>query len=121
MITLYGIKNCDSVKKARAWLAQQGIAYRFHDVRVDGLTFALLQNFTSRADWHSLLNRSSSSWRQLSPEQQSDLTLDKVVQLILDKPTLLKRPVLDTGAQLLVGFNAENYQRHLTKTPARPC
>jgi len=79
MFTLYGIKNCSTVKKARDWLEQHGIAYQFHDVRADGLTLEHLQNFTARVDWNSLLNRSSTSWRQLTPEQQSDLTCEKAI------------------------------------------
>jgi arsenate reductase (glutaredoxin) len=113
MFTLYGIKNCSTVKKARVWLEQHNIAYRFHDVRADGLTLEQLQNFTERVDWQTLLNRSSSSWRQLSSEQQSDLTLGKAIALLLDKPTLMKRPVLDTGDKLLVGFKVEDYQQLL--------
>jgi len=107
MFTLYGIKNCSTVKKARDWLAQHGIAYQFHDARVDGLTLERLQDFTARVDWQSLLNRSSTSWRKLSPEQQTDLTCEKAIQLIHNTPTLLKRPVLDTGERLLVGFKNE--------------
>jgi arsenate reductase (glutaredoxin) len=113
MFTLYGIKNCSTVKKARDWLEQHGIAYQFHDVRVDGLSLEQLQDFTARVDWQSLLNRSSTTWRQLTPEQKTDITLEKVVQLLHDYPTLLKRPVLDTGERLMVGFNAENYQEQL--------
>ncbi|MEI6707310.1 MAG: ArsC family reductase [Methylococcales bacterium] len=113
MFTLYGIKNCSTVKKARDWLAQHGIAYQFHDVRVDGLTLEQLQNFATRVDWTSLLNRTSTSWRKLSPEQQTDLTEDKAIQLIVDAPTLLKRPVLDTGELLLVGFKEQDYQDKL--------
>jgi Spx/MgsR family transcriptional regulator len=113
MFTLYGIKNCDTVKKARVWLDQRGIAYQFHDVRADGLTLEQLQNFTARVDWQLLFNRSSTSWRKLSPEQQTDLTEDKAIQLIVDAPTLLKRPVLDTGELLLVGFKEQDYQDKL--------
>ena len=113
MHTLYGIKNCDTVKKARQWLAQNGIAYRFHDFRADGLTLAQLNDFAARADWNTLLNRSSASWRQLSPEQQHDLTLEKAISLMLNNPTLIKRPVLDTGEQLIIGFNADHYQTEL--------
>ncbi len=108
---LYGIKNCNTVKKARAWLDQRGIAYQFHDVRADGLTLEQLQNFATRVDWQCLLNRTSTSWRKLSPEQQTDLTEVKAIQLILNAPTLLKRPVLDTGELLLVGFKIEEYQQ----------
>ncbi|MFI3218842.1 MAG: ArsC family reductase [Methylococcales bacterium] len=113
MFTLYGIKNCSTVKKARDWLAQHGIAYQFHDVRADGLTLEQLQDFTARVDWQSLLNRTSTSWRQLTPEQKTDVTLEKAVQLLHDTPTLLKRPVLDTGERLIVGFKVEDYQKLL--------
>ena len=113
MYTLYGIKNCDTVKKARQWLDQNGIAYRFHDFRTDGLTPTQLTDFTNRSDWSALLNRSSTSWRQLSAEQQRDLTLEKAVALMLNTPTLIKRPVLDTGEQLLIGFKADYYQTEL--------
>jgi arsenate reductase (glutaredoxin) len=113
MFTLYGIKNCSTVKKARVWLEQHNIVYRFHDVRADGLTLEQLQDFTARVDWQSLLNRTSTSWRQLTPEQKTDVTLEKAVQLLHDTPTLLKRPVLDTGERLLVGFKIEDYQQLL--------
>ncbi len=108
MYTLYGIKNCDTVKKARSWLDQNGIAYRFHDFRVDGLTPELLHHFAEHLDWNKLLNRSSTSWRQLSAEQQSDLALEKAIQLMLTTPTLIKRPVLDTGDKLILGFNSKD-------------
>ncbi|MGZ8172919.1 MULTISPECIES: ArsC family reductase [Methylobacter] len=111
--TLYGIKNCDTVKKARNWLDQNGIAYQFHDFRSDGLTPELLQHFADHLDWNKLLNRSSTSWRQLSAEQQSDLTQEKALQLMLTTPTLIKRPVLESGDKLMLGFKAENYQTEL--------
>jgi arsenate reductase len=104
MPTLYGIKNCDTVKKARNWLDQHGIAYRFHDFRTDGLTPELLQHFAEHLDWNKLLNRSSTSWRQLSAEQQADLTLEKAMQLMLATPTLIKRPILESGDRLTLGF-----------------
>ena len=102
--TLYGIKNCDTVKKARHWLDQNGIIYRFHDFKIDGLTPELLQYFADNLDWGKLLNRNSASWRGLSREQQSDLTPRKAMQLMLSVPTLVKRPILDTGDKLILGF-----------------
>lgn len=108
MHTLYGIKNCDTVKKARSWLDQNGIAYQFHDFRADGLTPELLQHFAEHLDWTKLLNRSGTSWRQLSAEQQSGLTQEKAMQLMLDTPTLIKRPVLDAGDKLILGFNPKD-------------
>jgi arsenate reductase (glutaredoxin) len=113
MHTLYGIKNCDTVKKARLWLDQNGITYQFHDFRVDGLTPAQLHDFAARLDWSTLLNRSSTSWRQLSAEQQGDLTLEKAISLMLQTPTLIKRPILDTGDKLIIGFKADHYQTEL--------
>jgi arsenate reductase len=113
MQTLYGIKNCDTVKKARQWLDENSLVYRFHDFRADGLTQAQLIDFTARNDWSLLLNRSSTSWRQLSAEQQTDLTLEKAIALMLSTPTLIKRPVLDTGDQLIIGFKADHYQAKL--------
>lgn len=113
MYTLYGIKNCDSVKKARQWLAEHRIDYQFYDFRIDGLTTAQLNDFSARAGWTTLLNRSSTSWRQLTPEQQSDLTAETAIALMLNTPTLIKRPVLDTGEQLIIGFKADLYQAKL--------
>ena len=115
MSTLYGIKNCDTVKKARQWLDQNSVAYQFHDFRTDGLTPELLQHFADHLDWNTLLNHSSTSWRQLSAEQQSDLTLEKAMLLMLEIPTLIKRPILDTGDKLIIGFIARDggYAAHL--------
>jgi len=113
MYTLYGIKNCDTVKKARQWLDKNGIAYQFYDFRADGLTLAQLNNFSARLDRNALLNRSSASWRQLSSEQQSDLTSEKAILLMLNTPTLIKRPILDTGDKLIVGFKADQYETEL--------
>ncbi|MGZ8191829.1 MAG: ArsC family reductase [Methylococcaceae bacterium] len=107
MYTLYGIKNCDTVKKARLWLDQNNIAYRFHDYRTDGLTLQQLNNFAARADWNLLLNRSSTSWRQLDGDQQNNLTQDKAIQLMLNTPTLIKRPILESDDKLIIGFNAK--------------
>jgi len=89
-------------------LDQHDIAYRFHDFRTDGLTPELLQHFAEHLDWNKLLNRSSTSWRQLSAEQQSDLTQEKALQLMLTTPTLIKRPVLDTGDKLILGFSKDD-------------
>jgi len=110
MITLFGIKNCDTCKKARQWLEQAGVDYRFHDYRVDGLPPELLQRFSDGLGWEKLLNKSSTSWRQLSPEQQTGLDRDKALQLMLETPTLIKRPILDSGNTLTLGFKADQYE-----------
>lgn len=109
MLTLYGIKNCDTVKKARKWLEQNNIAYRFHDYRSDGLTPELLAQFADNLGWNTLLNRSSSSWRQLTSDQQTDLTREKACELMLAMPTLIKRPILDADGRLIIGFKSGSY------------
>ena len=111
--TLYGIKNCDTVKKARQWLDQNDIAYQLHDFRTDGLTLAQLNDFAARLDWNMLLNRNSTSWRQLSLGQQSDLTEEIAIALMLNTPTLIKRPILDTGDKLIIGFKPDYYKTEL--------
>jgi len=110
MYTLYGIKTCDTVKKARNWLDQQHIDYRFHDYRCDGLDNRLLQHFLVSLGWNKLLNRRSSSWRQLSAADKSSLDEEKALRLMLQHPTLIKRPILDTGESLILGFSIDDYR-----------
>ncbi len=110
MLTLYGIKNCDSVKKARMWLDDHEITYQFHDFRVGGLSSHQLDVFIAKSGWEKLLNKRSTSWRQLSDEQKSDLNAEKAAVLMLENVTLIKRPVLESGEQFFIGFNAETYQ-----------
>lgn len=108
-IILYGIKNCDSVKKARNWLDSRQVSYRFHDYRVDGLEPQLLKQFVDTLGLDAVLNQRSSSWRQLSEVQKTDLTPEKALQLMLDVPTLIKRPILKINDQYYVGFNPDFY------------
>ena len=110
MLTLYGIKNCDSVKKARQWLDKHEVAYQFHDFRVDGLTSEQLQVFIEKVGWESVLNKRSTSWRQVDEAQKTDLNAEKAAALMLANLTLIKRPVLVADEQLLIGFNAATYQ-----------
>ena len=110
MTILYGIKNCDSVKKTRVWLDKHEVAYQFHDFRVDGLSSRQLDTFIEKAGWEKLLNKRSTSWRQLADEQKIDLNAETASSLMLNNLTLIKRPVLDTGEQIFIGFNLENYQ-----------
>ncbi len=110
MMTLYGIKNCDSVKKARIWLDKHAVAYRFHDFRVDGLSAELLESWLVRSDWQKLLNRRSTSWHELNDLQKSSIDQASATQLMLEIPTLIKRPVLDSSTNLLIGFDPQQYQ-----------
>ena len=114
MHTLYGIKNCDTIKKARKWLDQNDIDYQFHDYRSDGLDTDLLQQFETQLGWEVLVNKRSTSWRQLSGEQKSNLTRDKALQLLLQHPTLIKRPILVSEDKTLIGFSASSYQNELS-------
>ncbi len=105
---LFGLKTCDSCRKARKWL--DGHAdYDYRDVRDDGLTKALLDDWFARVEWQTLVNRRSTTWKTLSPADRDSLSRETAAALLLQHPTLLKRPVLDTGATLLVGFDPERY------------
>lgn len=108
-IVLYGIKNCDSVKKARAWLDGRQIIYRFHDYRLDGLNPILLQQFIAQLGLETVLNQRSTSWRQLNDAQKQDLNPDKALQLMLDTPALIKRPILAIGTKFHIGFTPDYY------------
>lgn len=113
MLVLFGIKNCDTVKKARQWLEQHGIPYRFHDFRDDGLSSAQVDHFFTQCDWEVLLNRRSTTWKTLGDSQSLAVNAQSVAALLLQNPTLIKRPVLDNGEGVLVGFNVAAYQNLL--------
>lgn len=110
MTTLYGIKNCDTVKKAKKWLEQQNIPYNFHDFRDDGLTESLLNSFIDKSDLNQLLNKRSTSFRNLSDDIKNNLSEVVVIKAMLEQPTLIKRPVLLHDQKLTLGFKAEIYQ-----------
>ena len=109
-VTIHGIKNCDTMKKARAWLETRGIAYRFHDYRSDGIDAALLRGWVRELGWAALLNRSGTSFRKLPDREREGLTEAKAIALMLAQPGMIKRPVLDIGGRKLVGFKPENYE-----------
>jgi len=109
MTTLVGIKNCDSVKKARKWLEGHGVAYTFHDLREQGLERAELEQWLDAVGWETLLNRRSTSWKQLSEAERSDVERDKALALMLANPTLIKRPVLINGKTIRAGFKEAEY------------
>ena len=103
--TLYGIKNCDTVKKARAWLDARGIAYAFHDYKTAGIDEPRLRAWAAELGWERLLNRAGTTFRKLPDADKQDLTEDKAVALMLAQPSLIRRPVLDIGDRRLVGFS----------------
>ena len=106
---MYGIPNCDTIKKARNWLEGQGIPYTFHDFRADGLDEGTLEGWIGKVGWPVLLNKASTTFRGLSDADKQDLSEDKVKALLLDQPTMIKRPVLDMGKKVLVGFKPDIY------------
>lgn len=112
-ITLYGIKNCDTVKKARAWLDARKIVYTFHDYKTAGITAERLQHWCKELGWESLLNRAGTTFRKLSDADKQGLTERKAIALMLAQPSMIKRPVLDLGKKRLVGFKPESYERAL--------
>ncbi len=111
LITLYGIKNCDTVKKARAWLEERGIDYSFHDFREDGIDESRVREWLAELGWQELVNRRSTSWRSLDAGTRETMDADRAAREILRQPTLIKRPLLDTGKQRFVGFSADDYER----------
>ncbi|MFI3246297.1 MAG: arsenate reductase [Ferrimonas sp.] len=108
MLTIYGIKNCDSVKKARKYFERQGTEYQFYDFREQGITEELLIQWLQQVPFRTLLNTRSTSWRNLSDCDKADLTEDKAKTLMLANPTLIKRPVIITNGQMTVGFNSKD-------------
>lgn len=109
MLTLYGIKNCDTVKKARAWLESHGVDYQFHDLRQDGLTKTELGRWLKQLGRDTLINKRSTTWRNLSEQDKTINSDAQAIKLLLAQPTLIKRPVLENKQQILVGFNPKDY------------
>lgn len=106
---IYGIKNCDTMKKAFAWLDAHGIAYEFHDYKKAGVTEDRLACWSDAVGWEKLLNRAGTTFRKLPAEDQQDLTRDKAVALMVDNPSMIKRPVLELGDALEIGLKPERY------------
>ena len=108
---LYGIRNCDTVKKARAWIDSKGIEIEFHDFKAEGVSKAQVTNWLKQTDWETLLNRRGTTWRKL-PDAKKAAVKDaaSATALMLEMPSIIKRPVLESGSQLLVGFDPDAYQ-----------
>lgn len=112
-VTIHGIKNCDTMKKAFAWLDGQGIAFRFHDYKSAGLDRALLEGWVAQLGWEPLLNRAGTTFRKLPEAEKEGLTEQKAIALMLAQPSMVKRPVLDASGRLLVGFSPEAWAKAL--------
>ncbi len=109
MITIYGIKNCDTMKKARAWLDGQGVAHAFHDYKTSGIDRASLTRWVGEHGWETVLNRAGTTFRALPEADRQGLDADKAIALMLAQPSMIKRPVLDLGDRTIVGFKPEVY------------
>ena len=109
MLTVFGIRSCDTCRKARKFLAENDIEYRFHDVRDDGLDIQMLERWTARIDWTKLLNKQSLTWRKIPEVDRSETTKSRAFALIIENPTLLKRPVLESETFIAVGFSEKRF------------
>jgi arsenate reductase (glutaredoxin) len=113
-ITIYGIKSCDTMKKARAWLDTRGVAYNFHDYKAAGIERKRLEGWCKDVGWETLLNRAGTTFRALPDAEKTGLNEKKAVALMLAQPSMIKRPVLDLGGQLLVGFKPDIYAANVS-------
>jgi arsenate reductase len=107
---IYGIRNCDTMKKARAFLDARGVAYEFHDYKAQGVTAARLKGWAKEVGWERLLNRAGTTFRKLPDADRENLTEAKAIALMVAQPSTIKRPVLEAGGRLLVGFKDEEYE-----------
>ncbi|PWT86057.1 MAG: ArsC family reductase [Proteobacteria bacterium] len=110
-ITIYGIKNCDTMKKARAWLDAHRVTYLFHDYKAEGIERARLERWSREVGWETLVNRTGTTFRKLPEKDRDGLTERKAIALMLEQPSLIKRPVLEVGETLLVGFKPDTYRQ----------
>jgi arsenate reductase len=111
MVTIYGIKNCDTMKKARTWLDGHKIAYSFHDYKAEGIDRARLDGWVERLGWETVLNRAGTTFKKLPDADKQGLTAKKAVALMLAQPSMIKRPMLEAKGKLLAGFKPEEYQK----------
>ncbi|MFN4281443.1 MAG: ArsC family reductase [Alphaproteobacteria bacterium] len=112
-ITIYGIKNCDTMKKARTWLDKAGVEYSFHDYKTAGIDKATLETWSGKVGWEVLLNKAGTTFKKLPDADKANVTEKKAVALMMAQPSMIKRPVLDIGGKLLVGFKPADYEKAL--------
>lgn len=115
MLTVYGITSCDRCRKARRYLTENEIEHRFHDMRDDGLDIQMLERWADRIGWEKLLNKKSLTWRKIPEVDRADMTRDKALAAMIDRPTLVKRPVLEADDFMAVGFSEEKFSEFLKR------
>ncbi|WP_424812699.1 ArsC family reductase [Roseococcus sp. YIM B11640] len=109
--TIYGIKNCDTMKKARSWLDAKGVPYAFHDYKAEGIDAATLRGWAAQVGWEKLLNRAGTTFRKLPDAARENIDEAKAIALMVEQPSMIKRPVLARGKKLLVGFSPDAYAK----------
>jgi arsenate reductase len=119
MVRLYGIRNCDTVSKARCWLDAHAVEYRFHDLRADGLLISDLLGWVERIGWKDLINRRGTTWYRLPESEHHRPDESTAIRIMLDNPTIIKRPILDRGDKVQLGFSEDRY-RQLFRQPELP-
>lgn len=112
-VTMYGIKNCDTIKKAHKWLDDNGVAFTFHDYKTAGIDSEKLDSWIVKLGWEVLLNKAGTTFKKLPDTQKTDLGTEKAKALMIAQPSMIKRPVLEVGGDLLVGFNVDRYEQAL--------
>lgn len=115
MTILYGIKSCDTCRSARQWLQRHDVEHTYHDIRADGLSSELLDRWQASVGWETLINKRSITWRKIPSVDRESLDSESAVQLILTYPTVMKRPVVDTGTDVLIGFDEAAFAAALNK------
>jgi arsenate reductase len=113
-VVMYGIKNCDTVKKAKKWLDSNGVEFTFHDYRKDGLSDELLSSLESTLGWEALLNKRGTTWRKLPDETKDAINKETAMSIMLENPAIIKRPILNNGKALELGFSDTAYQQLFT-------
>jgi len=111
MIKIYGIPNCDTIKKARKWLESHDVAYEFHDYKKLGVSENKLKNWVKQAGWETVLNKRGTTWRKLDEKIKNNIDQESAIRIMLDNPSIIKRPVLEAGKILIIGFKESEYQR----------
>ena len=115
MLTVYGIKSCDTCRRARKFLTEHNIEFRFHDLREDGLDIQMLERWSDRLGWQKLLNKQSLTWRKIPEVDRNDMARDKALAAMIDRPTLIKRPVLEADKFIAVGFSEKRFGDFINK------
>jgi Spx/MgsR family transcriptional regulator len=116
MLTVFGIKSCDTCRKARKYFAENDIEFTFHDVRDNGLDIQMLERWSTRVDWIKLLNKQSLTWRKIPEVDRNDMSKEKAFALMIDNPTLVKRPVLEAPEYMAIGFSEKRFSEFLKKS-----